>query len=88
MQLDLLTGALIGLGVTILAAAKPVVNAYSRALVRKADQLYRDQPVELPREEKKQAVVKQLNKSFIGAPIPASMLEQIAEREAKARDPE
>jgi hypothetical protein len=83
MQLDLLTGALIGLGVTILAAIKPVVNAYSRALVRKADQLYKDQPVEMPHEAKKTSVIKELNKSFIGAPIPSSALKRIVEENKK-----
>lgn len=80
MELDLLTTALIGLAVTILAALKPVVNAYSKALVRKADQLYREQPDTMSSHERKQVVTKALRKSMIGVTMPPTVLHDTVER--------
>jgi hypothetical protein len=70
------TAVLIGAGTFLLATIKPVISAYAKALERKANQMYTDQPAEMPHEERRQKVVKALGKSMIGYAISEKQLEK------------
>ena len=89
----ILTGVLVGAAGVIAAAVKPIINAWSAAMVRKANRMYQDDknniaiPDSSP-EERRKRVVKQLSRSMLGAPVPESVLKGLVQRGSEAPDGE
>jgi hypothetical protein len=85
---QLVATALGGVVVSTLVAIKPVINAYLRALERKANTMYqadKANPDATTEEERRQRVVKQLSRSMLGAPIPQGTLMGIVERSSEEK---
>jgi len=89
----ILTGVLVGAAGVIAAAVKPIINAWSAAMVRKANRMYQDDknniaiPDSSP-EERRKRVVKQLSRSMLGAPVPESVLKGLVQRGSEDPDGE
>jgi len=85
----ILTGVFVGAAGVIAAAVKPIINAWSAAMVRKANKMYQEDkddiaiPDSSPQERRKR-VVKQLSKSMLGAPVPESVIQSIVDRKTES----
>ena len=87
----ILRGVLVGAAGVIAAAVKPIINAWSAAMVRKANKMYQDDKndVAIPDsspEERRKRVVKQLSRSMLGATLPESVLKGFVARGAEDPD--
>jgi len=77
------TAILVGVVAFIAATVKPVISAWAKALERKANLLYLNQPTEVPHEERRKKAVKALGKSMIGYAISSKQLEKFVPDQEK-----